>query len=184
MAFGAGARKLALTVHVIASVGWIGAVASFFALSLVGIESSDAALVRGIYRAMQLTTWYTILPLAVISLKSGLVSSLGTNWGLFRHYWILVKLLITFFATSVLLIHMQPIDVLGVAASQTAAPLTGLGEQQWMMVVASALALITLCVLTALSVYKPPGLTRYGGRVLRPGRGPTPANTGVTHAAT
>ncbi len=32
-------RKLALTVHVTASVGWLGAVAAFLALAIAGLTS-------------------------------------------------------------------------------------------------------------------------------------------------
>src|SRR5262249_13540709 len=48
-------RKLALTLHVIASVGWIGAVASFLALAVTGLVSPDIERVRASYIAMDLT---------------------------------------------------------------------------------------------------------------------------------
>jgi len=50
---------------------------------------------------MELTTWPVIAPLAFVSLLSEVVSSLGTNWSLFRYYWVLLELLITIFATTV-----------------------------------------------------------------------------------
>ena len=39
-------------------------------------------------------------------LLTGLVVSLGTAWGLVRHYWVLFKLLIAAFCTIVLLMYM------------------------------------------------------------------------------
>ncbi|MGH9967668.1 MAG: hypothetical protein ACREBG_07510, partial [Pyrinomonadaceae bacterium] len=95
-------RKFALTTHVVSSVGWLGAVASFLALTLVGLTSKDNQMVRAAYLAMELTAWFVIVPLAIASLLTGLVQALGTTWGLFRHYWVLVKLLLTIFATIVL----------------------------------------------------------------------------------
>ena len=80
-------RKLALTLHVTASVGWIGAVAAFLALAVVGLTSSDAPTVRGAYLVMEPAARLILLPLAYASLVTGLVQSLGTSWGLFRHYW-------------------------------------------------------------------------------------------------
>jgi hypothetical protein len=101
-------RKFALTAHVTSSVGWLGAVAGFLALAIAGLISPDGQLVRAAYLAMKLTAWYIIVPLSLASLLTGLVQSLGTKWGLFRHYWILAKLLINILATTGLLVHMQP----------------------------------------------------------------------------
>ena len=87
-------RKLALTAHVTSSVGWLGAVAGFLAVAVVGLTSRDAQTVRGAYLVMEPAAWFVLVPFAFASLVSGLVQSLGTTWGLFRHYWVLFKLLI------------------------------------------------------------------------------------------
>lgn len=105
-----GIRKLALTVHVTTSAGWLGAVAAFLALAIAGLTSQDAQMVRAAYLAMALTTWFVIVPLSLAALLSGLVQSLGTTWDLFRHYWVLVKLLLTIIATAVLLLKTRPIS--------------------------------------------------------------------------
>ncbi|MBL6748909.1 MAG: hypothetical protein ISP90_00220 [Nevskia sp.] len=160
-------RKLALTVHVASSIGWFGAVAAFLALAVTGLNSHDAQLMRAACLAMALTTWWVIVPLAGVSLLSGLVSSLGTRWGLFRYWWVLAKLLLTVFSTAVLLVHTQPIALLASAAAQTAEFGADLRSAQLLMVIASGLALLVLLVLTALSVYKPQGVTRYGWRKQR-----------------
>src|SRR6266567_4486110 len=102
-------RKLALTAHVTSSVGWLGAVGGFLALAVAGLASQDSQLVRATYLAMELTGWFVIVPLSLASLPTGLVMSLGTEWGLFRHYWVLAKFLITVLATALLLVHMQPV---------------------------------------------------------------------------
>ena len=100
-------RKFALTAHVTSSVGWLGAVAVFLALAVAGLTSQDAQTVRAAYLAMELTGWFVLVPLSLASLLTGLVQSLGTAWGLFRHYWVLFKLLINVVATIVLLLYMQ-----------------------------------------------------------------------------
>ena len=99
-------RKFALTAHVISSVGWLGAVLVFLALSVVGLTSKDEQTVRGAYLVMEQAAWYVLVPLAFASLLTGIVQSLGTTWGIFRHYWVIFKLLITVFATFVLLVYM------------------------------------------------------------------------------
>ena len=155
-------RKMALIAHVVSSIGWFGAVAAFLVLAVAGLTRQDALLVRAAYLAMGLTTWFVILPLALISLLSGVVSSLGTKWGLVRHYWVLVKLLITALITILLLVHMQPVDLLAGAAAKTTVMSSHLGGVRIQMVAYATATLVVLFVLTVLSVYKPPGMTRYG----------------------
>jgi hypothetical protein len=162
-------RKLALTAHVMSSVGWLGAVVVFFALALLGLTSQDAQTVRGAYLAMGSTTWLVLVPLAFASLLTGVVQSLGTPWGLFRHYWVLIKFVITVFATYVLWGYTSTLTGLADAA---AAQATLSGDDLGMLrspsvVVHSGVALLLLLVTTTLSVYKPRGMTRYGQRKQR-----------------
>jgi hypothetical protein len=152
-----GLCKIALSAHVLSSVGWVGAVAGFLALAVTGISSPDSPSVRGVYLAMDLTTWYVIVPLAFASLGTGIISSVGTPWGLFRHYWVVIKLLVTVFSTIILMIHMRPIEALASAATRGNLDST-LRSPQEMMVTASAVAVVALIVLTALSVFKPRGV--------------------------
>ncbi|MBC8075172.1 MAG: hypothetical protein H7Y32_03775 [Chloroflexales bacterium] len=168
-------RKFALTMHVIASVGWLGAVAAFLPLAIVSLVSQEAPTVRAAALAMGLITTFVIVPLCLASLLSGVISSLGTEWGLFRYYWLIVKLLATGVSTIILLVHTQPIALLEHAAATTAVLDAGLQPLQLQMAAASAVALIVLIVLTALSVYKPRGLTPYGWRKLRAQRAASPA---------
>lgn len=166
-------RKLALIGHVVSSIAWFGAVAVFLALAVASLTSPDAHLVVATCLAMKLTTWFVIVPFAFVSLLSGVVCSLGTNWGLFRYYWVLLKLLMTVFATVVLLIHTQPINLLADAAARSTAFNADLRGVQLQMTIAAGAALLVLLVVTALSVYKPRGMTRYGWRRLQEQRAPT-----------
>jgi hypothetical protein len=161
-------RKFALTAHVSASVGWLGAVVAFLALAVAGLTSEDAQIVRAAYLTMELIGWYALVPLALASLLSGLVQAFGTTWGLFRHYWILFKLLINVFATIVLLMYTQTLDhFAGVAADNTlsSSDLSGLRSSSPLL--HAGLALLLLLVATTLAVYKPRGLTPYGQRKQR-----------------
>jgi hypothetical protein len=160
-----GLRRFALTAHVTSSVGWLGAVAAFLALAVAGLTSQDAQTVRGAYLVMELTGWFVLVPLSLTSLLTGLVQSLGTTWGLFRHYWVLFKLLINVVATVVLLLYMQTLSYLaGVAAESTfsSGDLSGLRNPS--PALHAGAALLLLLVATTLAVYKPRGMTRYGQR--------------------
>jgi uncharacterized membrane protein len=158
-------RKLALTTHVTASVGWLGAVIAFLALSVAGLTSQDPQTVRGAYLVMELTGWVILVPLSLASLATGLVCSLGSSWGVFRHYWVLFKLVINVVATIVLLLYMQTLEHLGDVAAATAVSGTGLRELRDLSpALHAAVALLLLLVATTLAIYKPRGITRYGQR--------------------
>ena len=152
-------RKFALTAHVTSSVGWLGAVGAYIALDVAAVTSEDLQTVRGAYLAMEALVWSIIVPLAVASLFSGIVQALGTQWGLLRHYWVLVKFLLTIFATIVLLLERQTISYLADAAASSTDPRALPGTLPH-----SVGGLVVLLTTTTLSVFKPRGLTRYGWR--------------------
>ena len=154
-------RKFALAAHLTFSVGWIGTVVAYLALGVAAVTSQDTQTVRAVWIAMELTGWYVIVPLALASLLTGLVMALGTKWGLFRHYWVLISLLLTILATVVLLLHMPDVSVLAdVAQEAEGASLDELGGD----LLHPGLGLVVLLVIQVLNVYKPRGMTRYGWR--------------------
>ncbi|OLZ50181.1 hypothetical protein [Amycolatopsis keratiniphila] len=160
-------RKLSLTVHIATSLGWLGAVAAFLALAIVGLATEDIQSARAAYLATEMVSWLVIVPLSFASLLSGLVQSWGTAWGLLRHYWVTFKLLLTTLATIVLLVHTQVIDHVAATAGQPSLPLEPLSGMQTQLVVDAAAAILILLATTVLAVYKPRGLTRYGQRKAR-----------------
>ncbi|HWB99902.1 MAG TPA: hypothetical protein VG672_24510 [Bryobacteraceae bacterium] len=152
-------RKAGLAAHIVCSVAWIGAVAAFLALSISGLTSQNVDLVRGDYLAMNLVGEFILLPLSALALVTGLVQALGTEWGLLRYYWVVVKLVLTLGATFLLALH-QFAAVAAAAArvarsSSTALPqLGGLGPQ---LVGDAAFGLAVLLVIATVSVFKPWG---------------------------
>ena len=154
-----GLRKFALTAHVTSSVGWLGAVVAYLALDVAAVTSEDVRTVRGAYLAMELTVRYVIVPLALASLLTGIVQALGSPWGLFRHYWVLVKLLLTIFATIVLLLETRTIGYLAEVAAASVDPRELPGSLPH-----SVGGVVVLLMTTILSVFKPRGMTRYGWR--------------------
>jgi len=161
-----GLRKFALTAHVASSVGWLGSVGVFFALAIAGLLSPNPDVVQAVYLTLELTGWFVIVPLALASLPTGLVMSLGTEWGLVRHYWVMAKLLITVFATFLLLVHMRPVGHLAQVVAETTLLYGEYAALQLQLVANAGAAIVALLIATALSVYKPKGLTPYGRRHL------------------
>ena len=160
-------RKLALTAHVSASVGWFGALAGFMAHAVASLIIQDAQMVRAADLAMGLIAWFVILPLCLASLITGLVQALGTPWGLFRHYWVLAKLLLTALATIVLLLKLEPISYLAGVAAETTFPSGDLTGLRISLMIHAVGGLLVLLAIVALAVFKPQGLTRYGVRKQR-----------------
>jgi hypothetical protein len=158
-----GLRKLALAVHLTVSVGWIGAVAAYAALDVATAASQDAQTLRAAYLGMELIARNVIVPLALAALATGLVMSLGTKWGLLRHYWVLVSLLLTLVATAVLLVETQTISFY---AAMAVDPTTSTGELRAMgsTLPHSVGGTAVLLVVLVLNLYKPRGVTRYGWR--------------------
>jgi hypothetical protein len=158
-----GLRKFALAVHLTVSVGWLGAVGAYMVLDVAASTSEVAQTLRAAYLGMDLTARYAIVPLAFASLLTGIVMALGTKWGLFRHYWVLISLLITIFATAVLLAETRTISYLADIAADPATSgedLRALGGT----LVHSVGGTMVLLVILVLNVYKPQGMTRYGRR--------------------
>jgi hypothetical protein len=155
-------RKLALTAHVTSSVGWTGAVVVFLGLAVVGLTSQDQQMARGVYLVMEPAARFVLVPFAFASLVTGLVMSLGTTWGLFRHYWVVFKLLMTAFATLVLLIYMETFRLMAAVAADPAVDFNAVRNPS--PLVHSVLALLILLVATVLAIYKPQAVTPYGRR--------------------
>jgi hypothetical protein len=154
-------RKFALFVHLTVSVGWIGAVVAYLALGVSARTSLDTETMRAAYLAMDSIGWLAIVPLALAALLTGLVMALGTPWGLFRYYWVLISFALTIFATVVLLLHMSAVDRMADlvrAADQT--QLRALGGD----LMHPGVGLLVLLVIAVLNVYKPRGVTPYGWR--------------------
>jgi len=105
-----------------------------------------------------------IVPLAASSLLVGILQSLGTPWGLVRHYWVIVKLALTLLALAVLMLQTQSIDMLAEAALQgTLAEHAG---ARFSMVLHGTGGILVLLTATVLSIYKPRGITGYGARAV------------------
>lgn len=154
-------RKFALTAHVVSSVGWLGAVVVFLGLSIAGMTSQNLETVRAAYLAMESIGLFVLVPFSLASLLTGLVQSLGTKWGLVRHYWILAKLLINVVASLILLLYTQTLASLAEIASANG----DLGMLRSPSPLLHAVAgIVLLLAAAALSVYKPRGMTGYGWR--------------------
>ncbi len=90
----------------------------------------------------------------------GVVQSLGTPWGLFRYYWVIIKLALALVALGVLLLQTETVDMLATMAA--VGSLDGMTGARFSMVLHGTGGVLVLLAANVLSVYKPRGVTRYG----------------------
>lgn len=156
-------RKLALTAHVTFSVGWLGAVLVYIVLAIAGLTSRDPQLARAAYVTLETIGWFVIVPCSLAALVTGLIQSLATEWGLFRHYWVVAKLALTTIGTAILLGHLPAIGRMsGIASDALTFDTARVGDLPVHLVVHAAGGLAILIAATTLSIYKPWGRTRHG----------------------
>jgi hypothetical protein len=154
-------RKLLLTVHVVATVSVLGA---DLVLLLLGLSSLSGADPRTIYPAAHLVGARLVAPLAVLSLSTGLPLGILTPWGLFKYWWVTIKLAITTVLTGVVLFVLVP--RLGAAADAVSGPAPSLSTsaERLPLVIAPALASTLLLLMVALAIFKPGWRLRFRRR--------------------
>jgi hypothetical protein len=161
-------RKLVLTVHVVVSVGWIGIEAGLLALGLTGLYTRDPEVLRAVYVAAGLFGGIFVVPVSMGTLVTGVLLSVGTPWGLVRHYWVLAKFVLTVaLVASGILILNRILKEAAVRVSEV--PLStltsvDLGALRFQIIASVGVALLLLITATTLSVYKPWGRTWFGRR--------------------
>ena len=153
-------RKFVYLAHIVFSLGWLGAVVAYLAVAVAGLASGDADM-GAAYLSMNMIGQFVIIPFSLATLLTGLVQSLGTEWGLFRHYWVATKFVLTLGAIIILLLHMPTVSRMSEAA-QTALANGHFGDVRIQLIVHAVGGLLVLLVTAVLSVYKPWGRTGYG----------------------
>jgi len=82
---------------------------------------------------------------------------------LLQHYWVVIKFLMTVFATIVLVLHMRPVGIVADEAPTAALTAAELGGLRLQLLADAVGAIVLLLVAAILSVLKPPGRTRTAG---------------------
>ena len=145
-------RKALLTAHVVTAVGWLGVDLVLLTFGVAGLAGADPDLV---YPAQSLVGRVLFVPLSVAVWLIGVVTALGTPWGLLRHRWVLVKFLLTTAMLGLVLFLLRP----GLAdAGELAGALPD--PERVNMVVAPSVSTSLLLFATAVSTYKPWGRVR------------------------
>jgi hypothetical protein len=154
-------RRTTLVVHVAASAGWLGLTLGLLALALAAYTSESASMAEASYRSMEVFTDWLVLPLALLTLASGLLLSLGTPWGLARHRWVFIKFWLTLATTTASVLVLRP----GVDRAAGTVASGGVVAEPRDLLMGPAVSLTAYVFMTVVSVLKPWGLTRRGRRL-------------------
>jgi hypothetical protein len=141
------ARKPLLIVHIVASVGLMGAVSSGV---LIAIAAATGKVDDDAYELLSLQSAVFGIPLSFASLFSGIALGSATKWGTLRYRWTASKLALQ------LLVILNGAFVLGPAVS---ARLDGDGSS-WGLAAAEGVSVAMLLAAVVISVLKPWGRLR------------------------
>jgi Predicted integral membrane protein (DUF2269) len=156
--FGPRLRRGVLTVHIAASVGWIGVDLCVLVLAILATTSHDPTTQRSAFVVLGPIANALLIPLPLLALISGIAIALGTHWKLLRYSWVALSLLLTAAAATAVLFALRPRLVRASDLARNAAdPGSAVGVLGRQIITASAIALLVLCTVTAINVYKPWG---------------------------
>ena len=141
------ARKLLLAIHIVSSVGLLGASSSSLLLALVAATTDDAEFAHSAYRLMSSQSLAFGIPLSFIALFTGLALGAATKWGVVRYRWTAAKLMLLVFVILNGALAIGP---------TTEARLDGNGSE-WALVASVGAQVLMLGSSVALSVFKPGG---------------------------
>ena len=99
--------------------------------------------------------------MAFLTLLSGLLLALGTQWGLARHRWVCTKFWLTLVTTAATAFALRPGVNEAVSAVSAGGPLPDAGEVLFGPIV----SLTAYVFMTVISILKPWGQTRRGRRL-------------------
>lgn len=157
-----GQRKALVAVHIIVSVGLLGISAAQFVLATAAALTSDVTMAHAAYRSLAIFRQGVVQPIAIATLVTGVVLSLGTKWGLFQHTWIAVKLVLTLAAILNGMLNLGPAvqNAIALTANATASSPPDLGTVALVAIAVPGVNVLMLGAATAISVYKPWGKVR------------------------
>lgn len=149
-------RKTVLVIHIVVSVALIGEVWGLVALNTAAALTKDLELAHAAYRLMPTLVFAGGIPLSLTALITGITLGLTSHWGLFRYYWVAIKLILL---VAVICVGMFLFDPEGMAAA-TEGAVQPAATRQWSQVAALGTQIVMLLIATTLSVFKPRGKLR------------------------
>lgn len=153
-------RRGILVIHLAGSIGWLGLYAALVVIGIVGLSTSDPVTFRSFFVVDGVLATYLMPVLSLLALVTGIVLAAGTSYGLFRHWWVVVSLVITTLMTAAVLIFLvaQMRDLAATAAHlPDSTIMTVMSKDRLKLLIAPTAGFLLLVFLTGTNVHKPWG---------------------------
>jgi len=152
-------QRMLKTVHLISAALWLSGVTVMACMPLLSQEITVGEALYIYDRIYHFIDMKLVTPAAVLTLATGLVYSIFTGWGFFKHGWLVYKWIVTLVLVLAGTFYLGPMvtKMLGISHIQGMAALedhyyrTGLVTGLW-AAIANAVLLVSAVVV---SVYKP-----------------------------
>lgn len=158
MKISAKGMKVLKVVHLLCAVAWFGSALSMNLLRYL-VGHPDAAGMYWMAEVLEAIDMKILVPGAIGCLLTGIAYGFFTNWGFFKHRWLLVKWVLTLFMILFGTFYMGPLVKENVMVGKAVLAGTGDVDRYWQNVDdnvwAGLLQLTLLTIVTIISVYKP-----------------------------
>ncbi|GAP99996.1 DUF2269 family protein [Leptolyngbya sp. NIES-2104] len=154
-------RNWLLSLHIASGGLWFGTALCSVVLALSFRSLNDGDGIYGINTARNLLGEFVIVPSAILSVVTGALLCAFTNWGFFKHFWVMAKQLVTLILIVVGSVWLGPwtkemTAISEVARSQALQNPSYLSLQS-VVAIGGALQTLALLIIIAISTVKPWG---------------------------
>ena len=105
---GSGARRVMLIVHIVSAGSWFGIDVAMAVVIATSMLTDDPLTAASCLRTLEIITVWPLLSAGLVCLLSGIVLGLGSKWGLFRYWWVALKLALNLVLTALVLVALRP----------------------------------------------------------------------------
>ena len=161
-------KRWLLAVHILGMAAWLGGGLCCLALSLIALTTSNPQLFNATYVFIDTLNHTLLRAGAIVSLLSGILLAVLTQWGLLRFYWLNVKEIISLLCVVVDLIAIRWNEhILSLTGSQGFQALSDSSylSNRTLLFAGILLQIVSLSAIIVISIFKPWGQRK---RAVRP----------------
>lgn len=154
-------RRWLLLLHLLFCAIMFGGAMVFLILSITAVSTNDESILKACYISMHMLAKTSVRASAIGALVTGVLLSVLTQWGLFKHYWIIAKEGLTILAIIAGPIGMVSWTLKAVTLT-TADGLNALQDPEFIvnsgqMWIGITLQISSIVAMFAISIFKPWG---------------------------
>ncbi|MFD1957374.1 hypothetical protein ACFSL6_25200 [Paenibacillus thailandensis] len=154
-------KSLLVAIHVIAVASWIGGTLGMLLLGLYLQSAENGEQLAYTLSSMEIIDENLLKYPALLSLLTGILLSVWTQWGLVKHYWVVIKLVLTVVTIMLGILYLNDWTAsLGVLIEDTglAALRSGQFRSTWLSImIMGSFNLFCLVFMVFITYFKPFG---------------------------